>query len=112
MRRGPRQRIFCTMDANEKRDKRQRKEERVSATLPVNLGTAKVITKDVSASGIFFETDAAYAIDSTISFTVELNTPGGKRLLKCRGSIVRVERRGEKVGVAVKITESTLEAVQ
>ncbi|MEK7752636.1 MAG: PilZ domain-containing protein [Acidobacteriota bacterium] len=100
------------MDANEKRDKRQRKEERVSATLPVNLGTAKVITKDVSASGIFFETDAAYAIDSTISFTVELNTPGGKRLLKCRGSIVRVERRGEKVGVAVKITESTLEAVQ
>jgi len=112
MRRGPHRRNFCTMDTNEKRDKRHRREERVSAALPVHLGTATGITKDVSASGIFFETDACYAVDSEISFTVELDTPGGKMLLKCRGKIVRVENRDDKVGVAVKITESTMEPVQ
>jgi hypothetical protein len=112
MRHGPWQRIFCTMDTRDKRDRRHRKEERVSASLPVHLGTATGITKDISASGIFFETDASYAVDSTISFTVELDTPGGKMLLKCRGDIVRVERHDDRVGVAVKITESTMEPVQ
>jgi len=112
MRRSPCERNFCLMDTRDKRDLGHRKEERVSTALPVNLGTATGITKDVSASGIFFETDVPYALDSVISFTVELDTPGGKMLLKCRGNIVRIEPLGKKVGVAVKITESTMEPVQ
>ena len=112
MRRSPYARIFRIMARRDKQDQGHRKDERVSTALPVDLGTATGITKDVSASGIFFETDASYAVDSTISFTVQLDTPGGKMLLKCRGNIVRIESRGEKVGVAVKITESTMEPVQ
>ena len=95
-----------------KRNRNQRTEERVSAALPVDLGTATGITTDVSASGISFETDATYAFGSTVDLTVEFETPGGKMLLKCHGNIVRIEPRGKKVGVAVKITESTMEAVK
>ena len=89
-------------------DQGQRREERVSAALPVDLGTATGITSDVSASGVFFETDATYALASEISFAVQLETPGGKMMLRCKGEIVRIEPRGKRVGVAVKIVESTM----
>lgn len=87
----------------------QRAEERVSAAWPVDLGAATGVTCDVSASGMFFETDAIYALGNEITFGVELDTPGGKLILRCRGSIVRLEPRENRVGVAVKITESKLE---
>lgn len=92
-----------------KRDEEKRCEERVSAALPVDLGSTTGITRDVSASGIFFETDAAYAVGNPISFAVELDAPGGRMILKCHGNIVRIVPRDDKVGVAVKITESKLE---
>ena len=95
-----------------KGDQDQRREERVSTSLPVDLGTATGITRDVSASGVCFEIDATYALASEISFAVQLETPGGKMRLNCRGSIVRIEPRGSRVGVAVKITESTMETVK
>lgn len=78
--------------------------------MPVDLGTATGITRDVSASGIFFEMDASYAVGSTMDLTVEFETPGGKMMLKCHGNIVRIEPRGSRVGVAVKIIESTIES--
>lgn len=86
----------------------KRREERIHAALPVNLKTATGITRDVSASGIFFETTATLALGSAISFTVEFDTPGGKMELKCQGEIVRTEQHGSQIGVAVKITDSTM----
>lgn len=87
----------------------KRREERVCTALPVDLGTATGITRDVSASGIFFETDASFTAGSAIDFTMEFDTPGGRMILKCRGSIVRTEAHDSRLGVAVKITESTME---
>ncbi len=86
----------------------KRKGERVSTTLPVRLGAAIGITRDVSASGIFFETDASDAMRDLISFTMEFDTPRGKRMLKCKGDVVRIEPRDSRIGVAVRITESTM----
>jgi len=95
-------------------DPDKRKEERVPATLPVNVGTAAGtaagIVRDVSASGIFFEIDADYTLGSPISFAVKLDTPSGCMNLKCLGEIVRIEPRDSRVGVGVKIRESTMEA--
>ncbi|OGA22818.1 MAG: hypothetical protein A3H34_04555 [Betaproteobacteria bacterium RIFCSPLOWO2_02_FULL_67_19] len=90
--------------------KDHRSEERVRAALPVKLGNASGITRDVSASGIFFETDAAYAIGNSIRFAVDLDTPGGRVALKCSGEIVRLEPRDGRIGVAVHIIESRLES--
>ena len=87
-----------------------RREERVSAALPVDVGSAVGIARNISASGIFFEVDADYAVGSSISFSVKLGTPSGHMNLKCLGEIVRIERRDAKVGVAVMIRESAMEA--
>ena len=82
--------------------------ERVCTALPVRLGNATGMTRDVSASGIFFETDAADAMGDLISFTVEFDTPRGKRVLKCKGDVVRIEPRNAGTGIAVRIIESTM----
>lgn len=66
------------------------------------------ITRDVSATGVYFETDANLTLGATIEFSVELDTPGGKRVLKCLGQIVRTEALDHRVGAAVKILDSTL----
>jgi Tfp pilus assembly protein PilZ len=91
------------------RESDKRREERVSTALSIDLGTATGVTRDVSASGVFFETDATYALGNEISFAVELDTPGGGVVLKCKGEIVRIEPRDARVGVAVKIVKSTLD---
>ena len=88
----------------------RRAQQRVSAVLPVKLdGKAVGVTRDISPSGIFFETDADMADGSAIHFSLEFDNPSGKLLLECTGEIVRVERVGGKVGVAAKILESRLE---
>ena len=89
----------------------KRRDERVCRSLPVKLGDATGITLDVSARGIFFETDASFSLGNSINFTVELDAPGGMMVLKCSGKIVRIEPRDTRQGVAVKILESTLEPV-
>lgn len=89
----------------------QRKEERIVTALPVKMGEAMGLTRDVSATGIFFEIDAACTVGSDISFALELETPTGKIMLKCKGSVVRTESKNDKLGVAVKISESVMEAV-
>lgn len=86
-----------------------RTEERVSCGLPVDLGIATGVTRDISASGVFFETEATYPLSSSIHFQVKLDTPQDKMLVTCRGEIVRVEPRNKNVGVAVKITEALME---
>ena len=91
-------------------EQNKRREERVSAVLPVSLGNAEGSTCDVSASGMFFETSATFEMGCEIDFSVEFDAPEGKRILRCRGSIVRTVVRGDRLGVGVKILESTMEA--
>ena len=91
------------------RGEEERKEERIRAAWPVTLGGERAgVTRDVSASGIYFETDSHYDPGSSIAFEIDIDTPGGAMVLSCRGQIVRTEQRDARVGVAVKILESTL----
>ena len=82
--------------------------ERICTALPVRLGNATGMTRDVSASGIFFETDAADVVGNMVSLTVEFDTLRGKRMLSCQGDVVRIEPRDARIGVAVRIIESTM----
>lgn len=90
-----------------RKKKDKRREERVSASLPVEAGGAAGVARDVSATGIFFETDASYAVGSRISLAVDLDTPWGRVMVRGQGKIVRVEHRDEKIGVAVRFTDSS-----
>jgi PilZ domain-containing protein len=87
----------------------QRKEERVRTAWRLDLGNnASGTTRDVSASGIFFETEAAYALGAAIRFAIEIETAAGRMLLSCLGEIVRVEQLEARRGVAVRIHDSAL----
>jgi len=85
--------------------KYRRREKRVPAALPVNLGRARGMTRDVSASGAFFETDASCKVGSSVRFAIQLATPWGPAHFDCRGTIVRVERHDSTIGVAVQFTD-------
>ena len=88
----------------------RRTQQRVSAALPVNVdGHAVGTTRDISPSGIFFETDLEMTNGSSIHFSLEFDNPSGKLLLECSGQVVRIERHDGKIGVAAKIIESRLE---
>ena len=83
----------------------KRKGKRVSAALPVAVEGMPAMARDVSATGIFLETDANYALGSAVNVALDLDTPWGKVMFQCQGRIVRVEHRDEKVGVAVHFTD-------
>lgn len=83
-----------------------RKRKRLGAALRVSLGKVSGTTRDVSASGVFFETDAAVHEGSRIHFEIDLDTPWGKAICDCEGRIVRVERRDSTVGIAVQFSEA------
>jgi len=87
--------------------KEKRMGERLGAALRVKLGKLLGVTRDVSASGVFFETDAAYAVGSKVHFEINLDTPWGKTVCDCDGRIVRVERHDGAVGIAVQFGEVT-----
>jgi hypothetical protein len=93
-------------------DQNKRREDRVASEVPVHLGGMQGTSCNVSATGILFEVDASYVPGSSVDFQVELDTPGGRMLMRCHGNIVRIEPRDKKIGVAVKITTSSLEARQ
>lgn len=89
----------------------KRREKRVEIELPVSLGDAKGVTRDMSSSGAFFWISGKYAVGDPVGFAIELKTAGGKMMWKCQGDVVRTEIRNDVVGVAVKINESTMESV-
>jgi hypothetical protein len=64
------------------------------------------MTRNISTSGVFFETDQAFSTGNPIRLTVVLEPtlPGNPARLHCRGKIVRAEGHGEKPGVAVAFT--------
>jgi len=47
-----------------------------------------------------------------ISFSIELFTPEGRMMWKCKGDVVRTEPRGNDVGVAVRITKTAMEPIK
>lgn len=87
----------------------KRRHQRIHIALPVFLNDATGVTRDVSASGMFFWMAGASAPGEPIGFEVELRRPAGKMRLKCRGDVVRTESGSARVGIAVKITESAME---
>ena len=92
------------------RRKTRRRAERRKTALPVvmDFGGGSGVTHDVSLSGVFLETDIVYAVDSTVHFTIELPAPAGTMSMECSGTVIRVEKQGNKFGVAVKLRSQRL----
>ena len=83
----------------------KRRGARVRAALPVKVEGLPATARDVSASGIFIETEATYALGSPVNLALDLDTPWGKVKIQSQGKIVRVEHKDEKIGVAVQFMD-------
>ena len=78
----------------------RRKGERYKLAVAVQLNDGTGITRDISASGIFFETESAYSIGDTIRLLLNFE----HETLQCEARVVRVEPRNGQFGVAVELT--------
>jgi hypothetical protein len=81
-------------------------EDRVFVALPVTLEGSKGVTRDVSATGVYFECDVDCAAGSDIAFSLEFEDLGFPLLVwNCKGMVVRIEKKNGKTGIAARITE-------
>jgi len=83
-------------------------EKRVPVSLKAKVNETDCMTCDVSPTGVFFESSAFFDLGQKIDFVIDLDSQGGKLILKCSGEVVRIAKKNEKVGVAVKIVESSI----
>jgi hypothetical protein len=90
-----------------------RLEQRFDTTMTVRFEQGSGVTRNVSASGIYFVTDAAFEKGMQISFTLDFDDflPGPLRL-KCEAQVVRVEQHEGKLGVAAAISTFELARIE
>jgi PilZ domain len=69
-------------------------------------------TRNISASGVLFETAQPLALGDSIVFSITLNHlyPNVEVHLECLGKIVRVERIGERIQAAVETMDTVWSA--
>ena len=78
--------------------------------LPVNVDNALGQTENISASGIYatFTNGVAQHVQPGSSVRLEMlfehASPEGPLKVACEGDVVRVERRGDQLGIAARIT--------
>ena len=77
----------------------RRRGQRFKLTLGVQLNDGTGITRDISTSGIFFETVSVYSIGDTIRLFLNFE----HETLQCEARVVRVEPRNGQFGVAVEL---------
>jgi Tfp pilus assembly protein PilZ len=77
----------------------RRRGQRFKLTLGVQLNDGIGTTCDISTSGIFFETEGAYAIGDTIRLSLHFE----HEILQREARVVRVEPRNGQFGVAVEL---------
>ena len=84
----------------------QRNADRFDTQLPVEINGIPSLTRNISATGMYVETDGHQTPGSHIHFTVEVVVWGKKLKLVCDGQVVRVDQKGDKTGVAIKLDNS------
>lgn len=84
----------------------KRAADRFASELPLHINGVGGLTRNVSATGVYFETTAPAEPGSRVSFVVEVLISGKSVNMVCAGQVVRVDVKDDKVGVAVKLTSS------
>jgi hypothetical protein len=89
----------------------RRLEPRERLALPLRLRDGShAVTRDISASGLYFEMDGEHEVDGLVDFEMQL--PDLHMKFTAVGQIVRVEHRFGVTGVAVKLLSPRLEAIE
>ena len=81
----------------------QRSADRFETALPVAIGGSHGQTQNISATGVYFESDVRQHVGALVNFTVEFTLHGERHRLSCEGKVVRVDEQGDRVGVAAEL---------
>ncbi len=84
--------------------------DRYSVSFPIALGSSAGTVKDISTTGIYFEIDQSQSVGSNIDFVIDLNTPGGPIQVQCHGTVVRIDEKPGRIGIAATISESVFKS--
>jgi hypothetical protein len=90
----------------------QRAATRFDASLPVSIDGATGETHNISAHGVYFETDVQRRPGELVNFSLEYTLHGRRHRLLCEGKVVRVDRHGGRVGVATRLVAPFFEATE
>ena len=89
-----------------------RTETREQISLPLKLDAGlNAVTLDISASGLYIQTDAEQRVGNLIDVEIDLDTPSGPIKFKAQGKIVRIEPQGKRIGLGIELLSSRLEPV-
>lgn len=82
----------------------ERREQRFEAALRIRLDGGVAVTRNVSASGIYFITDVPLRLGERVRFIVEFERfVSGSLEADCVGHVLRIEDHGGRTGVAAAI---------
>ena len=83
----------------------RRRDRRVPTELPIQFGISEGRTRDLSATGVFFQTSEELSPEAALSFDLLLHEGAGAIALRasCAGRVVRVTPMGQAWGVAVTL---------
>lgn len=83
-----------------------RETDRFDTKLPVEMGGIHGWTRNISATGIYFEAETVQVPRGHVHFTVEMHDQGEKLKLVCDGEVVRIDRKARTLGIAAKLVTS------
>jgi hypothetical protein len=83
----------------------RRRHVRHEVQLPVELDWGAGVTQDMSVSGAYIEAPPfELPVGETFNFSVTIGkAETGCWTLRCQGMVIRIEKRGEKIGIAASI---------
>lgn len=76
---------------------------RFDTALEVDVEGLTARTRNISASGVYFETDADLPIGSVLNLSVQFTHGGRTHMLTCEGEVVRVTDADGRHGVAARL---------
>ena len=83
--------------------------ERLAVPLQIG-GRQQGMTRDISATGLYFEIDQAQQLGALLDLQIDLEAADTPLRLVAQGRIVRIEHKGGRTGVAVRLLDARLEA--
>lgn len=87
----------------------QRVDPRERLALPLKLDCGDAMTRDISATGLFFELEGKHVLQGELDF--EMQVPGIRMKFTSRGEIMRIEHSNGRTGIAVRLLNPRLEYV-
>jgi len=88
----------------------KRQHQRVPSAIPFILDDgSEAITRDLSPSGVYFETEGQLAVGSVVRFSLQFDNPSGDLLFLCTARVVRIREENGKLGFGAEIVDSRLE---